>query len=677
MLKNIGISTKVFGTILAIILIMVVIGIFSITRLVSVANVADELGQQHMPAVSFVAKMRNCVDTFRRSELQFYLKNSADDFKRYHERMGKMQDELKAAKESYGKLHLSEQEKKTLAEFETAWSTYLSTTQKVIDLLKAGSVDEAQMLTRGDGKKFYDQSNKALGDMQVTSQKLADEALLDVHATTSSARNWIIILSIVGLLIGLLLSVATIKAMRAPLRRLANDAEQIATGDLGVEVHVDSQDEVGDLSRSFEKMVNSLRELIGRLADSSAEVLKSSGEMQANSEQVASGAEEVALQAMTVATASEEMSATSGDIAQNCMLAAESAKRANNAADHGATVVENSILVMKRIADRVKSSALTVGELGQKSDQIGAIVGTIEDIADQTNLLALNAAIEAARAGEQGRGFAVVADEVRALAERTTRATKEISEMIKVIQQNTQTAVAAMEDGVAEVQNGTAEAARSGEALRNIQDEINAVNLQVQQIATAAEEQTATTSEISGNIHQITDVVNVTAEKARSSYNSAQHLSRLSDELQRVVGQFKLSESGNLISWSSSYSVGVSKMDQEHKRLIDIINRLYSSMREGRGKDGIGMVLDELIDYTKTHFAHEEQLMLDARFEGYDDQKRAHEGLISQVLEVQNKFRTGTALSQEVMSFLKNWLVNHIQGQDKKYGPAMNKKGIR
>jgi hemerythrin-like metal-binding protein len=318
-----------------------------------------------------------------------------------------------------------------------------------------------------------------------------------------------------------------------------------------------------------------------------------------------------------------------------------------------------------------------VEALGKRSDEIGAIVGTIEDIADQTNLLALNAAIEAARAGEQGRGFAVVADEVRALAERTTKATREIGLMIKAIQQETKTAVSAMEEGVNEVELGTEEATRSGEALRNIQDEINSLHMQVQQIATAAEEQTATTSEISSNIHNITDVAQNTVEGARKTSTAAQHLSRLSSELERLVGQFKLSDSGKLINWSKSYSVGVSQMDKEHQRLIDIINNLYSAMRSGRSRDAIGTILDELIDYTKTHFAHEERLMQESNYEGFDEQKRCHVSLVNQVVEIQQKYHAGTALGQEVMSFLKSWLINHIQGLDKKYGPVMNKKGIK
>jgi methyl-accepting chemotaxis protein/hemerythrin len=249
--------------------------------------------------------------------------------------------------------------------------------------------------------------------------------------------------------------------------------------------------------------------------------------------------------------------------------------------------------------------------------------------------------------------------------------------MIKAIQQETKTAVTAMEEGVSEVELGTDEAARSGEALRNIQDEINALHMQVQQIATAAEEQTATTSEISGNIHNITDVAQNTVDGARKTTDAAQHLHRLAGELARLIGQFKLAESGKLIIWSKSYSVGVSQMDREHQRLIDLINNLYAAMRAGRSHDAIGSILDELASYTVNHFSHEEKLMQQAGYAGLDEQKREHKALVEQVVEIQQKYRAGTALGQEVMTFLKNWLINHIQGADKKYGPVMNKKGIR
>jgi methyl-accepting chemotaxis protein len=286
-------------------------------------------------------------------------------------------------------------------------------------------------------------------------------------------------------------------------------------------------------------MIEKLRATIHQISTTATQVAAAASQLHSTSEQIATGAEEVAAQTGTVATAGEEMSATSGDIAQNCQMAAEGAQRASQSACNGGVVVERTIQVMGQIADKVKDTAKTVESLGQRSDQIGAIIGTIEDIADQTNLLALNAAIEAARAGEQGRGFAVVADEVRALAERTTKATKEIGDMIKSIQLETKAAVRAMEEGVHEVEIGMQEAEKSGNALAEILDQITSVNSQVAQIATAAEEQTATTNEITNNIQQVTEVVQATAKGAMDSAEAAASVNKLANELRALVQRFK------------------------------------------------------------------------------------------------------------------------------------------
>lgn len=313
-----------------------------------------------------------------------------------------------------------------------------------------------------------------------------------------------------------------------------------ASGDLTQRIDYEDKNEVGDMCRAFNAFMGKFHDIVVRLVQTTTQVSTTSSMLCAAYEMMAGNAGDVAGQAGTIAVASEQMAATSNDVANNCTIAAQSSEQANASTLSGSAVVQQTVAVMNLIADRVKESAQTVEALGAKSDQIGEIVGTIEDIADQTNLLALNAAIEAARAGEQGRGFAVVADEVRALAERTTKATKEIGTMIKAVQNETKVAVRSMVEGVSEVERGTIDAAKSGDALQGILNQIQAVTIQVNQIATATEEQTATSNEISSNIHMITEVMTATAEVANESARSASELASLSNDLQNLVGQFRI-----------------------------------------------------------------------------------------------------------------------------------------
>lgn len=383
----------------------------------------------------------------------------------------------------------------------------------------------------------HDKEIKVLGALKLNT------SVEEGYAASSAAAVWLFgagALALAASLVFLLLVVRS--TITRKLHEFVEKVTDLARGegDLTKQVVVNSNDEFGLLADEINSLVEKIRKIITQIAQTSEQVSSSAEELQATSGQMAAGAEAVVLQIETVATAGEEMSATSGDIAQNCQMASEGSQMASVAAVSGARVVEETIAVMNTIAVRVRSSATAVESLGSRSDQIGQIVGTIEDIADQTNLLALNAAIEAARAGEQGRGFAVVADEVRALAERTTRATREIGEMIKAIQLETKSAVIAMEEGVVEVAKGSDKAAHSGQALNQIMQQINDVNSQIHQVATAAEEQTATTSEISNNMQQITEVIAQTSAGAKDSAAAAYQLSKLAEDLRRIVGQFKI-----------------------------------------------------------------------------------------------------------------------------------------
>lgn len=359
-------------------------------------------------------------------------------------------------------------------------------------------------------------------------------------------RNAMMVATAIVLVVLIIVFVFMVRRwISAPLNVLLEKTNLLASGDFRNIVAVDpnqpkTDDEVVQLSQGVQHMAYELRCLIESINCSAMDVAAAAQQVRSSAERIATGAEEVVAQVNTVATSGEEMSATSENIAQNCQLAADGAQKASESAHNGEDVVNHTMIVMGEIARKVQQTAKTVESLGDRSDQIGEIIGTIEDIADQTNLLALNAAIEAARAGEQGRGFAVVADEVRALAERTTKATREIGEMIKAIQRETKDAVVAMEEGVQQVEAGTMEAARSGEALRDILQQVNAVSMQVSQIATAAEEQTATTGEISSNMQQINEAVQHTSQGSQESAAAASQLSGNAETLKRLVHRFKL-----------------------------------------------------------------------------------------------------------------------------------------
>lgn len=363
------------------------------------------------------------------------------------------------------------------------------------------------------------------------------------NSTATKMSATIITMAIVIAVLAALPLIYTIRRINRSLSSVTFMVKDIAEGegDLTKRLDDSGQDEFAELSRWFNLFLQKLNATLVKVSSDTGELTSAATGLLDTSRQIARAADTVASQGATAATASEEMAATSADIANNCQTVADNSRKADAAAQSGAAVVRETLDAMDQIAVKVRLSATTVESLGQRGEQIGVIVATIEEIADQTNLLALNAAIEAARAGDQGRGFAVVADEVRRLAERTTEATREIGEMIKTIQDETRVAVRSMEDGVKQVAIGSEKAAGSGEALQEILEQIASLNMQINQIATAAEEQTATTNEINNSVQLMTDEVSTTAQGAQQATEAASRLSTLAEGLQQQVGQFKLS----------------------------------------------------------------------------------------------------------------------------------------
>ena len=432
--------------------------------------------------------------------------------------------------------------KKELDAIRIKMKEYRPIWEEIVKLRLSGNEAAALELMRGQAQKM--ETAISLDIIKLIELKI-EEGKKRSQDNSALARSTVIqtaAFSAVGVLLAICLGFFVAARITSPIRLTMDQAGRIAEGDLTAESSVQSDDETGKLSTSMNNMVHNLNQIMTSVSTTSMQLDESARNIRTVSQEMAAGSSEVASQAITLSAAGEEMSATAADIAHTCLEAVQAADTASREAQHGSQVVNETVCRMGSIANKVRESAGTIALLGQRSDQIGQIIGTIEDIADQTNLLALNAAIEAARAGEQGRGFAVVADEVRALAERTSRATREISQMIHAVQQDTGASVKTMEGSVLEVQAGIEDAERSRQALETIIVQISAISSQVNQIAVAAEEQTATTSEIANNIHEINESIQQTARGAEESSRESSSLFEQAKHLQTLVGRFRLAD---------------------------------------------------------------------------------------------------------------------------------------
>ena len=422
------------------------------------------------------------------------------------------------------------------------WQELGTVKDDIINKARSGQQPEAiEVLNKQGTPKWRDIKSQII-ELQKTMKK--DMALLRKEMDKKNEGTLIETVAILGVTVVLINVMLLVfwRLMQTSMNELVLRLKDIAAGDgdLTQRLEVHGKDEFADAAHWLNQFMDKLNRTLLSVSKTSETLAAATYELNSTADQMAVSAEEVSAQASTVATASEEMAATSNDIASNCHAAADSAQLAANTTQKGFDVVRHTVDGIRQRGEMTRQNAQAVSSLGERSDQIGAIVATIEDIADQTNLLALNAAIEAARAGEMGRGFAVVADEVRALAERTTRATKEISEMIRAIQAETRQAIISMESGVEATEKGAAEAGQLEQALQAILDRVNDVSMQVSQIATAAEEQTATTGEITGNIHKISEVIEGTAKGANDTSTAAGSLAQLGEELRSLMAQFKL-----------------------------------------------------------------------------------------------------------------------------------------
>ncbi|MBI5232718.1 MAG: methyl-accepting chemotaxis protein, partial [Deltaproteobacteria bacterium] len=392
---------------------------------------------------------------------------------------------------------------------------------------------------------WFDMKTKKINLLKEVEDKLSDDLnkkAAYLEAGGRAAMTWHSAITIAAILATIVFAYLVTREIVNPIGALRNSMEELANsdGDLSFRVEANGNDEIAYTARSFNKFMDGMQSIISKVKDSAIHVASASEELSASAVQIANGANEQSARTQQVATASQEMSATIVEVAKNSSGVSEAMRETSRIASKGGEVVEKNIKGINHIAVTTKEASAVIASLGSRSTEIGKIIKVIDGIADQTNLLALNAAIEAARAGEQGRGFAVVADEVRKLAERTTKATKEIGDMIKAIQDDTQKALTAMDGEVKAVEEGVSLTTEAGSTLKEIIAHVDKVSAMVQQIATATEEQSTAADQISGDIETVAGITKETATSGQQIAQSSQEIARLASSLQAVVGMFKI-----------------------------------------------------------------------------------------------------------------------------------------
>ncbi|WP_432767360.1 methyl-accepting chemotaxis protein [Pseudomonas syringae] len=374
--------------------------------------------------------------------------------------------------------------------------------------------------------------------MLATSNDLITRQNKSRDADSAKSVTMIAAATALALVLSILAAWVITRQITTPLQETLEVVERVASGDLSRNLKVDRKDELGKLQATIQRMTVSLRELVGGIRDGVTQIASAAEELSAVTEQTSAGVNSQKVETDQVATAMHEMTATVQEVARNAEEASEAAVAADRQARDGERVVNEAIAQIERLASAVGNSSEAMGALKQESDKIGSVLDVIKSVAEQTNLLALNAAIEAARAGEAGRGFAVVADEVRSLAQRTQKSTEEIEALIARLQSGTQQATTVM-DSSRELSTSSVELTRrAGGSLANITKTVSSIQAMNQQIAAAAEEQSATAEEINRSIINVRDVSEQTSAASEETAASSVELARLGNHLQVLVSRF-------------------------------------------------------------------------------------------------------------------------------------------
>lgn len=537
-LRNLNIAPRAFLGFAFIALLVIVLGVFAVNRMSIIRQSSIDMGSTQLPSVGYLGNVTENILRMRILSFRILVNREPASLQEAETRIGVLTDKARKAQASYAALPMGSEEAALYKVFSTTLDNYMQAQREMMDLSRQNKLDEMRTLINTRIKDGTDQMGEQLNRLVTYNTEGAKAAGVVAEDNYDTAVNGIIGVSVVAALMTVLLAWLLTRSIVTPLNRAVQAAETIAGGNLTKAIEIDGKDEPARLLGALSTMQGNLRKTIEQIAGSATQLGAAAEELSAVTEEASRGLQQQNNEIEQAATAVNEMTAAVEEVARNAVSTSEASNESTQAAREGRDRVVETVDAIQTMTHDVQNTSLMIEGLAAQGRDIGKVLDVIRAIAEQTNLLALNAAIEAARAGEAGRGFAVVADEVRALAHRTAQSTQEIEKMVAGIQNGTGEAVSSMQQSNQRTQSTLEMARAAGIALEQITQSIHLINERNLVIASASEEQAQVSREVDRNLVNIRDLATQSAAGANQTSAATHELSRLAVDLNAMVARF-------------------------------------------------------------------------------------------------------------------------------------------
>jgi methyl-accepting chemotaxis protein len=537
-LRNLNIAPRAFLGFAFIALLVIALGVFAVNRMTIIRQASIDMGSTQLPSVGFLGNMTENVLRMRILSFRVLVNRDPAALQEAQTRIGVLVDKLRSAQASYAALPAGPEGALLYKTFTATLDNYMQAQNQMMELSRQNKLDEMRTLVNTRIKDGTDQMGEQLNKLVAFNTDDAKAASAEAGEHYSNAITGIISVAVIAALLTVLLAWLLTRSIVAPLNRALQVAETIAGGNLTKVIEIDGKDEPARLLNALSNMQASLRKTIEQIAGSATQLGAAAEELSTVTQEASRGLQQQNNEIEQAATAVNEMTAAVEEVARNAVSTSEASNQSTQAAREGRDRVVETVDAIQTMTHDVQNTSLMIEGLAAQGRDIGKVLDVIRAIAEQTNLLALNAAIEAARAGEAGRGFAVVADEVRALAHRTAQSTQEIEKMVAGIQNGTGAAVSSMQQSNQRTQSTLEMARAAGVALEQITQSIHLINERNLVIASASEEQAQVSREVDRNLVNIRDLATQSAAGANQTSAATHELSRLAVDLNAMVARF-------------------------------------------------------------------------------------------------------------------------------------------